>query len=118
MPSAPNEAAITDIVAKYPSKTPSEVRDRMYILEATNTPFRTAKEIQAFRIRTCRGDTRYSNFQFATRSSPPVVTNFVSRLLSILTSLVESELRYGMTPPNSCNGSLEELFADMGYDSK
>ena len=90
----------------------------MNILEAANTRVRIVQEIQVFRIRTCRGDNRYSNFQFATRSSIPIVTNPVSSLLSILTSQAESELRYGMAPPSSCERSLKKLLAGMGDDSE
>ena len=86
----------------------------MHILEAANTRVRIAQEIQVFRIRTCRGDNRFSNFQFSTRSSIPIVTNFVSSLLSILTSQAEGELRYGMAPPSSCERSLKKPLADMG----
>ena len=89
----------------------------MDILEAANTRVRIAQEIQVFRIRACRGDNRYSNFQFATRSSIPIVTNFVASLLNILTSHAEGEIRYGMAPPSSCERILKKLLADMGDDS-
>ena len=90
----------------------------MNILEAANTRVRIAQEIQVFRIRTCRGDNRYSNFQFATRSAIPTAANFVSSSLSILTSQAEGELRYGMAHPSSCERSLKKLLADMGDDSE
>ena len=70
----------------------------MTALEAANTRTKIAQGIQVFRIRVCRGDNRYSNFQFATRSNLPTVTNFVQSMLSILTSQAEGELRYGMGP--------------------
>ena len=48
----------------------------------------------------------------------PIVTNFFSSLLSILTSQAEGELRYGMALPSSCERSLKKLLADMGDDAE
>ena len=42
-PPSPSEAVIAENVAKYPSKTPSEFRDRTNILEAANTRVRIAQ---------------------------------------------------------------------------
>ena len=88
----------------------------MTALEAANTRTKIAQEIQVFRFRVCRGDNRYSNFQFATRSSLPTVTNFVQSMLSILTTQAEGELRYGMAPSSSCERALKKLLGDMGGD--
>ena len=116
-PPTPSEAVVQENVLKHPTKTPAEVTARINILEAANTRVRLALEIQVLRVRTCQGDNRYSNFQFATRSVLPIVTNFFSSLLAILTSQAEGELRYGMPPrPTPCSGerSLKKLLADMG----
>ena len=86
----------------------------MNLLEAANTRVRIAQEIRVFRTRTCLGDNRCSNFQFATRSVLRVGANFVSSLLAILTSQAEGNLRYGMAPPSSCERALKKLLADMG----
>lgn len=90
----------------------------MSALEAANTRSCIAQEIQVFRIRVCRGDNRYSNFHFATRSAIPTVTNFVSSMLNILTSQADGELRYGMAPPSSCERALKKLLAEMGDDAE
>ena len=70
--------------------------------------------IQVFCVITCRGDARYSNFQLATRSVLPIVTNFFSNPLAILTRQAEGQLLYGMAPPFSCERSSKKLLADMG----
>ena len=90
----------------------------MQELEAANTRKKIAKEIQVFRIRTCRGDNRYSNFQFATRSSNVVATNSVRSMLSILTTQAEGELRYGMPPPSSCESALKKLLGEMSNNNE
>ena len=90
----------------------------MQELEAANTRKKIAQEIQVFRIRTCRGDNRYSNFQFATRSALPTVTNFVQSMLSILTTQAEGELRYGMAPPFSCERALKKLLGEMSNNNE
>ena len=90
----------------------------MQELEAANTRTKIAQEIQVFRIRVCSGDNRYSNFQFATRSTQPTVINFVQSMLSILTMQAEGELRYGMAPPSSCERALKKLLGDMSNSNE
>ena len=90
----------------------------MFALETANTHIRIAREIQVFRIRVCRSDNRYSNFQFATRSAIPTVTNLVTSMLSIPTSQAEGELRYGMASPSSCERALKKLLGEMGDDAE
>ena len=90
----------------------------MQELEAANTRTKIAGEIQVFRIKTCRGDNRYSDFQFATRSSNVVVTNFVRSMLSILTTQAEGELRYGMASPSPCERALKKLLGEMGNSNE
>ena len=80
----------------------------MQELEAANTRKEIGQEIQVLRIRVCRGDNRYSNFQFATRSTLPTVTNFAQSMLSILSTQAEGELRYGMAPPFFLRTSSQE----------
>ena len=89
----------------------------MTALEAADTRTRLAQEIHVFRIRTCRGDKRYSNIQFATRSALPTVTSFVQRRLSILTTLAEGELRYGMAPPSCCERAPNQMLGEMAGDT-
>ena len=89
--------SIDENVAKYPNKAPVEVLARMLALEAANTRAQIAQDIQVSRIRVCRGDNRYSNFQFATRSTLPTVIKFGQSMLSILTPQAEGALRYA--PP-------------------
>ena len=112
------DAVAIQNIAKYPNKTPAEITARMVHLEAANVRVRITQEIQVFRVRTCRGNTRYSNFQCATSCVLPIATNFFSSLLAVLSTLAAGELRYGMTPPSSCERSLKKLLADMGdsYD--
>ena len=65
-------------------------------------------------MRTYRGDNRYANFQFYSRSVLPIVTNFLASLIRLLTLQAVVELRYGMAPPSSCERALNKLLADMG----
>ena len=88
----------------------------MTALEAADARTKIAQEIQVFRIRACRGDNRYSNFQFATRSNLQTVTNFVQSMLNILTSQAEGELRYEMAPPSSCERALKKLLDNDADD--
>ena len=107
------QSSIDEKVAKYPNKAPSKVLARMTALEAANMRTKIAQEIQAFRMKTCRGDARYSNFQFATRSNAPTVTSFVQSMPNIMTTQAKGELRYGMAPPSSCDRALKKLLGDV-----
>ena len=89
----------------------------MTALEAANARAKIAQEIQVFRIRTCRGDNRYGNFQFATRSNLPTVKNSVQSMLNILTTQAEGELHYGMTTPSFCERDLKKLVGEIGGEA-
>ena len=108
-----SDAFMIENITKYETKTPAEVTARMNRLEATNVRVRIAQEIYVFRMRACRNGALYSNFQFCARSTLPIVTNFFSSLLAILTTQAQGELRYGMAFPSSCERALKKLLADM-----
>ena len=72
--------------------------------------------IQVFRCRPCKGDSTFSNLQFATKGTAVQVTSFLQALTNLLSDQAAGELRFGMAPSGAMELALRTMLDQFGED--